>query len=249
MADHVRRDILLIVLIWSTASFAFGQESQNSSKTVWDGVYTSAQAERGREAFSVTCSGCHGFGSSGRDLSGSIFLSHWLEDSLNSLFAKIGNMPPGGEKPAEPARLDILAFLLERNGYPAGRVDLSPTDLGAIRLTEMEGAGAVPNYALVETVGCLEHADGDWILNRASEPIRNRNPDKPTEEELRSLSGRALGAHTFVLLSPSSFAPGFRIEEHEGEKMAGKGVLVRTNSDERINVTWLEPLSKSCPEL
>jgi S-disulfanyl-L-cysteine oxidoreductase SoxD len=248
MANHVCRSILL-VLIGSAVCLVLGQESQNSSKTVWDGVYKSAQAERGREAFRTTCRGCHAADLSGGNLplTGSTFLAHWLEDNLNSLFAKIRKMPPGGEGLPESTHLDILAFLLESNGYPAGQSDLSTTDLNAIRLTENQGASAVPNYATVETVGCLEQIDSGWILNRASEPMRNRNPDKPTEEELKRLTGQALGRHTFILLSPSSFAPGFRIEEHKGEKMAGKGLLIRTDSDERINVTWLETLSKSCP--
>jgi len=250
MANHICRGGLLIVLIGSAVCLAFGQQSSDSSNTVWDAVYSSAQAERGREAYRTTCSGCHRADLSGGDLpplKGSIFLGHWLEDNLDSLFAKLRRMPPRGETPPESTQLDILAFLLESNGFPAGQRDLTTTDLATIRMTDKEGAGAVPNYATVETVGCLEHTDSGWILNRASEPRRNRNPDKPTEEELKRLTGRALGTHTYILLSPDSFAPGFHIEDHKGEKIAGKGLLIRTDSDERINVTWLETLSKSCP--
>ena len=249
MAHHVCRSLLLAFLIGS-AVLAFGQQSQHSSKTVWDGVYTSAQAERGREAYRTTCSGCHAAdlsGGQGPTLSGSVFLGHWAEDNLDALFAKMRKMPPGQDTLPESTHLDLLAFLLESNGYPAGHSGLSATDLGAIRLTEKPGSGAVPNYASVEAVGCLDRASSDWILTRGSEPMRNRNPDKPTEEERQRLTGRALGGHTFILLSPGSFAPGFRIEDHKGEKMAAKGLLIRTGSDERINVTWLETLSKSCP--
>jgi hypothetical protein len=229
---------------------ALGQERQNSSRTAWDGVYTSAQAERGGEVVRTTCSGCHAADLLGGDnppLRGSVFLGHWVEDSLDTLFAKIRKMPPRGDTLPESTHLDVLAFLLETNGYPAGQRDLSATDLAAIRLTAEQGSGAVPNYATVEAVGCLDHVGNDWVLSRASEPVRNRNPDKPTEEELKGARSRELGQHTFILLSPGSFAPGFRIEEHTGEKMAGKGLLIRTGSDERINVTWLETLSKSCP--
>lgn len=249
MANHVCRGLLLASLIGS-AVLAFGQESQNSSKTVWDGVYQSAQAERGREVYRTTCSGCHAADLSGGQnppLRGSVFLGHWVEDNLDALFAKMRKMPPRGETLPESTHLDLLAFVLESNGYPAGRSDLSATDLGAIRLTEKQGPGAVPNYATVEAVGCLDHTGSDWILTRGSEPMRNRNPDKPTEEERQRLTGRPLGGHTFILLSPGSFAPGFRIEEHKGEKMAAKGLLIRTDSDERINVTWLETVSKRCP--
>lgn len=249
MAEHVYRGLLLAFLVGS-AVLAFGQEGQNSSKTAWDGVYTSAQAERGSEVFNTTCSGCHAADLSsgqGPPLRGSVFLGHWVEDNLGALFAKIRKMPPGEDTLPESTHLDVLAFLLESNGYPAGQSDLRATDLGAMRLTEKPGPGAVPNYANVEAVGCLDRVGSDWILTRGSEPMRNRNPDKPTEEELQRLTGRALGGHTFILLSPGSFAPGFRIEEHKGARMAAKGLLIRTGSDERINVTWLETLSKSCP--
>lgn len=249
MASQVCRGLMLAFLIGS-AVLAFGQEDQNSAKTAWDGVYKSAQAERGSEVFRTTCSGCHApdlSSGQGPPLRGSVFLGHWVEDKLDALFAKIRKMPPGEDTLPESTHLDVLAFLLESNGYPAGRSDLSATDLGAIRLTEKQGPGAVPNYATVEAVGCLDRTGSDWILTRGSEPMRNRNPDKPTEEELQRLTGRALGGHTFILLSPGSFAASFRIEEHKGEKMAAKGLLIRTGSDQRINVTWLETLSKSCP--
>ena len=249
IANRVRRGLLLAFLIGSTA-LAFGQDGQNPSKTVWDGVYKSAQAERGGEIFRTTCSGCHAADAAGGPnppLRGSVFLGHWAEDNLDALFAKIRKMPPGEDTLPESTHLDVLAFLLETNGYPAGQSDLRATDLGAIRLTETQGPSGVPNYATVEAVGCLGRAGNDWILTRGSEPMRNRNPDKPTEEELQRFSGRALGGHTFILLSPGSFAPGFRIEEHMGEKMAAKGLLIRTDSDIRINVTWLETVSKSCP--
>lgn len=249
MAKHVFRGLLLAFLVGS-AVLAFGQEGQNAPKTAWDAVYTSAQAERGNEVYRTTCSGCHGEDLSGAQnppLRGSVFLGHWVEDNLDALFDKIRKMPPREDTLPASTHLDLLAFLLESNGYPAGRTDLRATDLGAIRLTEKQGPGAVPNYATVEAVGCLERTGRDWILTRGSEPMRNRNPDRPTEEELQRLTGRALGGHTFILLSPGAFAPGFRIEEHKGEKMAAKGLLIRIDSDQRINVTWLETLSKICP--
>jgi len=225
MANNISRGLLLALLVGS-AVLAFGQQGQNAPRTSWDGVYTAAQAERGSEAYRTTCSQCHAgdlSGGEGSTLSGSVFLGHWAGDNLDALFAKIQKMPPGGEPRPESTHLDVLAFLLERNGYPAGQSDLRATDLGAIRLTEKQGPDAVPNYATVEAVGCLDRLGADWILTRGSEPMRNRNPDRPTEEERQGLAGRALGGHTFILLSPGSFAPGFRIEEHRGSKMAAGG--------------------------
>src|SRR4051812_41630291 len=115
MAKRICRFILLIFLLASAVCLAFGQQSPTPSKTVWDGVYTSAQAERGREVFRTTCSRCHRADLSGGDLpplKGSIFLGHWLEDSLNPLFAKIRKMPPSAATLPESTHPDVLAFLL-----------------------------------------------------------------------------------------------------------------------------------------
>ena len=250
MANHICRGGLLIVLIGNAVCLAFDQQvrtRQRPSGTEFTHRLRPTVAERHTEqraadaiepiSRAATCLRSRAAFSSatGSRTTSTRCSSNW------------GRCLPRGETPPESTHLDILAFLLESNGFPAGQRDLSTTDLATIRLTDKEGAGAVPNYATVETVVCLERTDSGWILNRASEPRRNRNPDKPTEEELKRLTGRALGTHTFILLSPSSFAPGFHIEDHRGEKIAGKGLLIRTDSDERINVTWLESLSKSCP--
>ena len=67
-----------------------------AGKTVWDGVYVSAQAERGQDLYAQHCSACHGDfldgdGASGRvvALSGDAFADNWESASLNDLFAKI----------------------------------------------------------------------------------------------------------------------------------------------------------------
>src|ERR1044071_646636 len=166
MASQVFRLIALILLTGGVVSQAFAQQSANPSKTVWDGVYTEAQAERGREIVRTMCTGCHRADLSGGDnppLRGSIFLGHWLEDRLKPLFLKLRKMPPRGETLPEATHLDVLAFLLESNGFPPGQKDLNVTDLDAVRLTAKDGEGGVPNYATVETVGCLERKNNDWI--------------------------------------------------------------------------------------
>jgi hypothetical protein len=226
------------------------QDKKGTDKNVWSGVYTAEQAMRGKDSFSLYCSRCHMADLSGGEhppLKGSVFLGHWMEETAAPLFAKMHRMPPSGAKPTEQMYLDILAFILESNSFPAGN-DVLKTDLvDQIKLTGKDGPGPVPDFALVDTVGCLAEDPNGWILTRASEPKRTRNPDKPTDDELKESAGKALGSHTFLLLSPGSFKLGFQIEAHKGEKMDSKGFLIRTASDERLNVTWLETLSPTCP--
>jgi len=87
------------------------------------GVFTVEQAERGAEVFAARCSGCHGgaleggFGPRLAPLG-----SHWRGQTLGSLFRFVsGNMPydsPGSL--AIDEYLDVVSFVLQRNGYPAG---------------------------------------------------------------------------------------------------------------------------------
>ena len=71
-------------------------------KTVWDSVYTDAQAARG-QAFSATyCSECHADDLSGAGfppLRGDRFMERWREGSLKNLFSYISTMMPA-ERPS-----------------------------------------------------------------------------------------------------------------------------------------------------
>jgi hypothetical protein len=229
----------------------FAGESSSQTATVRDGIYTSAQAMRGKEPFVDYCSSCHGADLTGRNgptLKGDAFLGPWLDDSLNDLFKRLKTMPPNDrEKPGDDVYLDILAYILEANMFPPGSEELKANLLETIRVTGNDTPGPAPNFALVQVVGCLaQDSKGTWILANASEPVSSRNPDKPTAEELKAAAVQPLGTHTLLLLSPGSFRPGFRIESHRGQKLQGKGFLIRNPADERLNVTWLEPLASNC---
>jgi mono/diheme cytochrome c family protein len=100
--------------------------------------YTAAQAERGKASYAHSCQDCHGseldngdFG--GPPLRGSAFRSHWNTGSAGTLFTFLkATMPPdnpGGL--TEKTYADILAFILQGNGYPAGASEL-PSDAGAL---------------------------------------------------------------------------------------------------------------------
>ena len=54
-----------------------------------------------------------------------------------------------------PVYLDILAFILQFNGYPAGAQELTVERLKAVRFVDKVGPQPLPNLALVRVVGCL----------------------------------------------------------------------------------------------
>ena len=71
-------------------------QDRKARKTVWDGVYTTAQAERGKAAYGAKCAMCHNADLSGYQgaLKGDHFMEHWRESALNDLFANISATMP-----------------------------------------------------------------------------------------------------------------------------------------------------------
>ena len=104
--------------------------AQAQAVSVWDGVYTEAQADRGAAGFAAHCASCHGasLGGTGEApaLTGPQFLSDFDGLSLGDLFDRIRTtMPqdnPGGLTRDQYA--DILAFLLKSNGMTSGAKEL-----------------------------------------------------------------------------------------------------------------------------
>ena len=45
---------------WLLLAIAMAALSQETSRSIWDGVYTEAQAKRGAAIYSAECAGCHG---------------------------------------------------------------------------------------------------------------------------------------------------------------------------------------------
>ena len=73
--------------------------------------------------------------------------------------------------------VDIIAYLLKVNGFPAGSSELTLAKLDAVQILGKKGAEPPPNFALVLSVGCLvQDARGRWILDGASSPVRATMP-------------------------------------------------------------------------
>ena len=119
---------------FAMATGAFAAPARNS---IWDGVYSEPQAERGHTLYMQSCSRCHG-----ADLSGTFeipplvgrFMPYWSGSTLDALFDYVSTaMPldhPGALGPA--ANADIVAFILKRNDLPSGSKELSADRVRAI---------------------------------------------------------------------------------------------------------------------
>ena len=215
--------------------------------TVLDGVYTHAQAERGEAVYSTSCIGCHeGQDADGPELTGKVFLDRWREDKLEPLFTFIKTTMPGNNPGSldERAYADIIAFILEANGLPAGERDLSPDMVGSIQLVGAEGPRPLSNLTIVRAVGCLSpEANNTWALVKAGSPppVRARIVDGTTPEELKVSAAQPLGTQTFPLLSVTQQGASYA-----GHKVQVKGVLTRQNTVERINVMSLDSVAPTC---
>ena len=223
-----------------------------SSTTVWSGVYSTAQAARGREVYEGACVGCHGEDLNGGDdgpaLVGDGFTRHWLEDTLGAFFTKVQTQMPAGSpgslKPNEYA--DLVAYMLQSNDYPAGTVEVTP-DLGrlaTIRIEGKNGPAPVPDFSLVQVVGCLTAgADKSWVVARGTEPTRVRDPGPSKPADLQAQEAKPLGTQAFQLLDVSPSA----VESLRNSRVLAKGFLVRRPDLARLNVTWIGALAGACP--
>ena len=128
---------LLIVLAGVALFGASGVVlAQSSTKSIWDGAYTTAQAARGKTAYANNCSRCHGSSLEGNDEIPALAGSHLMVDfdgqTAGDLVHRIqSTMPmdnPGTLSAATTA--DIAAFILQTNGLPAGNAEL-PADPSA----------------------------------------------------------------------------------------------------------------------
>jgi mono/diheme cytochrome c family protein len=101
------------------------------SLTVWDGVFTQKQADRGKDLYTTHCSECHLATLAGSDMTpplvGGDFLSNWTGSTLNDLFERIRKTMPMNNPGSVPrdAIPGILAYILSVNKFPTGETELS----------------------------------------------------------------------------------------------------------------------------
>ena len=233
--------LLVLSLSWNVLA-------QDPSPSIWDGVYTAAQADRGRTVVQNHCSECHHddlSGGEGPALAGPIFMLKWETHSVERLFHKIRDTMPsrGSTEVSEKEKLDTVAYILQQNGFPAGKTELTDASaaLASIRMVPRGGPSAPRSGALVQVIGCLqENGPGKWGLTESTEP-QVTTLDPVSAEDTQSLAAAAAGAQTIELLSvfPSPAA----MRQH---KVLVKGLLIKTDASTRVNVTSVLSLAPAC---
>jgi mono/diheme cytochrome c family protein len=111
---------------------AMAHAQDAAPKSVWDGVYSDAQAQQGEKTYADQCAACHGAemkaGAGAPSLAGPEFTFGWDKKPLGELFEFMkANMPPGGGDLRDEEYAGILAAMLKRNGIPAAESATLPS--------------------------------------------------------------------------------------------------------------------------
>ena len=232
---------LPLMLVTASASLA-RLHAQAPARTVWDGVFTEAQAARATPLFNQSCSNCHSLTAQGnRPLVGDKFWERNTQKTVGTLLTFVKtNMPNGAAAGSLPASTynDLLALILKSNGFPAGTTELAPETIADVMIIPKDGGtGELPANTLVRIVGCLARSGSEWVLTNASAPARAEKTGAVPEDATRAL-GTGTMTLKFVLTRLDSFV---------GQRMSVSGLLMGAGGADGINVTTISRVAEACP--
>jgi mono/diheme cytochrome c family protein len=238
--------IVLVVISASVMSVLLQAQGSNAqARTVWDGVYTAEQAQRGRNFYAEHCARCHGGdlqGGEHRALTGDRFWASWQDTMLERLFRHVATNMPHSEDGSLKGTLspsvyaDIIAYILSRNEFPAGSTPLTEASIVGVRVVRKGGSGELPAGSYAHVVGCLapRGADRNWKLVRASRPSRVLEGETP---DVKAPLGDREYTLMFVMTSLDKFV---------GHRMSVRASLIGEGGAQGLNVTTVTSVSETC---
>jgi mono/diheme cytochrome c family protein len=242
-APHVACAAFLGVLLTTLSALP---EAQGAAprKTVWDGVFTTVQAERGRGFYDEHCASCHGANLEGaeyRALRGDQFWVSWQETTVDELLSHISANMPFSDDGSLKGTLgtgtyaDIVAHILEGNGFPAGAGELTASSSAGVQIVKKQGPSDLPSGSYALVVGCLARsADGTWKITRGTRPTR-------------VLAGRPMDVN--APLGDREYSLKFvltPLDKYAGYRMSVRAALMGDAGAEGLNVRSIEPVSQTC---
>jgi len=243
--DHEMRSMAGILLVASAAASLGTAQTGTSQtntprRTVWDGVYTEAQAARGMMAFGQSCAGCHALGAEGRaPLVGDAFWKSFAQKSVGDLLEFVSTYMPNGKPGSltEPTYRDIVALMLKSNGFPAGAAELGPDTIAGVQIVPKDGSTELPANALARVVGCLTKSGPDWVVTNATTPERAERAASSEDDARRPLGSRKM-VLKFVVT---------KLDPLGGSRVAVSGLLIGEGGVDGINVTAVSRVAQKCP--
>jgi mono/diheme cytochrome c family protein len=228
------------LLLASMGSVLLTAQAAQAPGTVWDGIYTDAQAERATAIFGQSCSNCHTLTSEGnRPLSGDKFWEGFTQKTVGDLLTFVSTNMPNGNPGSLPASTynDLVALILKSNGFPAGMAEVTPDAVAKVQIIPKDGPGELPANTLVRVVGCLARNGSDWVLTSATVPERIEKTGAGPEDATRPLGDRTTTLK-FVLTRLDSFV---------GHRMSVSGILLGAGGADGVNVTTVNRVAETCP--
>ena len=217
---------------------------QAANKSVWDGVFTATQAERGRGFYLANCSECHGAtleGGEKQALKGDRFWSDWQESTVDYMLGRISRNMPFSEDGSlagtlgTPTYVDIVAHILNTNGFPAGSSELTAASSVGVQIVKKGGPSELPSNAFAHVVGCLAKGEGrDWKLTKGSRPARVFESQSP---DVNAPLGDRDYTLKFVLTS---------LDKYVGYRMSVRATLMGEGGRDGLNVRGITPVNATC---
>jgi len=229
----------LVFLASATAPFVTAQ-TKTPRRTVWDGVYTQGQADRGTKAFGQSCSGCHTLTAEGKSpLVGDSFWKSFAQKTVGDVLAYVSaNMPNGNPGSlSESTYSDIVAVMLKSNGFPAGATELQRDAIAGVQIVPKDGSTELPANALARVVGCLARSGADWVVTNATNPERAERAVQGGEDATKPLGSRTVPLK-FVVTHLDALA---------GSRVVVSGLLIGAGGVDGINVTTVNRVAQKCP--
>jgi len=224
------------IVVAAVLASVIGLRAQQAPQPrIWQGVYTTVQADRGKAAFLASCQRCHNAdlsGDRGPALKGERFMTTWGGGSVGRLFEKIRDTMPvfATSTIDEATKLDIVTFILQTNGFPTGAADLKADDLDSIQILAQGEQPKAQNFARVQVVGCLARGDENrFVLTNASEPVA-------AATDSASLPVPGAGTGRVMLLNAAPFKP----ESQVGQRVEARGLVYRDDRDTLLTVSALK---------
>jgi len=166
---------------------------QSGQRSTRDGVYSNSQAERGQAVYTEHCAACHGMDLPGDpfapSLTGAAFFARWngrpLGDqhlllnlggryahkypSVYYLFRRVRDSMPSSDADSVSvaAKVDIVAYILQQNGFPADR---TPLPLDVVAMKEMRLNGGNPEAGFERVFNGKDFTGIDFLIGPNCRP-------------------------------------------------------------------------------
>jgi mono/diheme cytochrome c family protein len=228
------------ILLLASAAGLVSAQTSTPRRTVWDGVYTEAQATRGTAAYSQSCAGCHALAAEGKaPLVGDAFWKSFAQKTVADLLEFVSTYMPNGNPGSltETTYGDIVALMLKSNGFPAGTTELASNTVAGVKIVPKDGSTELPANALARVVGCLARSGADWVVTSATTPERAERVAPGGEDATRPLGNRTMPLKFVVT----------RLDGLAVSRVAVSGLLIGAGGADGINVTQVTRLASKCP--